>query len=195
MSVILDLINRGGVLVIPLGFCSFIGLVIVFERFIFWFRLKESMDYQSCLNAITTTLLANQDGVSRETSKDLLWKMFQEQSDKPGQWVDSVDGYVAIFLMRAKRGMSVIEWIISTAPMLGILGTILGIIASFKTLGQGGHNPKLVLDGISQALITTAMGLSISVILSGPYAYFQSKMDRRLLEVESLLAKVKSNLI
>lgn len=77
--------------------------------------------------------------------------------------------------------MTVLDTMITVAPLLGIFGTVLGIISSFKMLGAGGiANPKLVTGGIAQALITTATGLGISIITVFPYNYFKSKIENAI---------------
>jgi biopolymer transport protein ExbB len=77
------------------------------------------------------------------------------------------------------RYMPVLDTMITVAPLLGILGTVLGIITSFKMLGSSGiADPKLVTAGIAQALITTATGLAISIIAVIPYNYFKTRIDR-----------------
>ena len=66
---------------------------------------------------------------------------------------------------------------ITVAPLLGILGTVLGIISSFQLLGTSGiADPKLVTSGIAQALITTATGLTISIVTVFPYNYFRARV-------------------
>lgn len=65
--------------------------------------------------------------------------------------------------------MIVLDTMITVAPLLGILGTVIGIISSFKMLGNSGMaDPKLVTGGIAQALITTATGLTISIFTVFP---------------------------
>jgi len=75
----------------------------------------------------------------------------------------------------------VLDTMITVAPLLGIFGTVLGIISSFEILGSGGiADPKLVTGGIAQALITTATGLGISIITVFPYNYFRSRIEHAI---------------
>lgn len=84
-------------------------------------------------------------------------------------------------LQRMNRFMPVLDTMITVAPLLGILGTVLGIISSFKMLGaEGIADPKLVTAGIAQALVTTATGLIISISAVIPYNYFNTRIDRAL---------------
>ncbi|WP_456473207.1 MotA/TolQ/ExbB proton channel family protein [Desulfolithobacter sp.] len=79
------------------------------------------------------------------------------------------------------RFMTLLDTMITVAPLLGIFGTVLGIISSFKMLGSAGiADPKLVTGGIAQALITTATGLAISIITVFPYNYFKSRIEHAI---------------
>jgi biopolymer transport protein ExbB len=74
---------------------------------------------------------------------------------------------------------------ITVAPLLGILGTVVGIIESFEILGSSGINtPKAVTGGIAQALITTASGLAIAIITVFPYNYFNSRIEQAIRIIE-----------
>src|SRR3989338_4500378 len=86
---------------------------------------------------------------------------------------------------RMKRGMAILDTIITFAPLLGILGTVTGIIASFDFLGQAGiEDPKAVTGGIAQALITTATGLTIALATIIPYNYFVVKLEKAARNIE-----------
>ena len=71
------------------------------------------------------------------------------------------------------------------APLLGIFGTVLGIITSFEMLGTAGiQDPKAVTAGVAQALITTATGLGIAILSVFPYNYFNAKVELAALDIE-----------
>jgi biopolymer transport protein ExbB len=82
-----------------------------------------------------------------------------------------------IFSMQ--RFMNILDTIITIAPLLGILGTVVGIIESFDMMGSSGiDHPQAVTGGIAKALITTASGLSIAIITVFPYNYFNTRIQR-----------------
>ena len=89
--------------------------------------------------------------------------------------------------------MMVLSTIISLAPLLGILGTVVGIIDSFEAISKLGTNsPQAVSGGISKALITTAAGLSLSIITLVPYNYFQSRVRIFAAEAERVTTRLFS---
>jgi biopolymer transport protein ExbB len=88
-----------------------------------------------------------------------------------------------IKLMRRYNG--VLDTMITVAPLLGIFGTVLGIITSFEMLGTTGiEQPQAVTAGIAQALITTAAGLGIAILSVFPYNYFNSRVENAALAIE-----------
>ena len=88
-------------------------------------------------------------------------------------------------IKRMKRYLPVLDTLITAAPLLGILGTVIGIIHSFDMLGRAGiQDPQAVTSGIAQALITTAAGLLIAIFTLFPYNYFMSKVEKAASRIE-----------
>jgi biopolymer transport protein ExbB len=86
---------------------------------------------------------------------------------------------------KMKKGMAILDTIITMAPLLGILGTVTGIIISFDFLGKAGvEDPKAVTGGIAQALITTAAGLTVALTTIVPYNYFIVRLERAARNIE-----------
>ena len=88
-------------------------------------------------------------------------------------------------ISRMGRFMGILDTMITVAPLLGILGTVLGIIESFNMLDSFGiENPQAVTGGIAQALITTATGLAIAIVTVFPYNYFNSLIEKAAKTIE-----------
>ena len=82
-------------------------------------------------------------------------------------------------------GQALLDTIITLAPMLGILGTVLGIIDSFEVLSQAGiENPTAVVGGIAEALTTTAAGLCVAVVALLPFNLFRRLQHKEALRLE-----------
>ncbi|MEM0914073.1 MAG: MotA/TolQ/ExbB proton channel family protein [Planctomycetota bacterium] len=95
---------------------------------------------------------------------------------------------------RLERYLPLLSTIITAAPMLGILGTVIGIITSFEALGAPGSagedgslaDPRAVSSGIAEALLSTAAGLTVSLIALFPYNAFRAQVDRTMSRLEML---------
>jgi biopolymer transport protein ExbB len=91
-------------------------------------------------------------------------------------------------LDRLRRGLSVLDTTITVAPMLGILGTVTGIINTFNMLNlEGIENPAAATAGIAEALITTAAGLIVAIACLFPFNFLVSQLKRRTHELEQII--------
>ena len=98
---------------------------------------------------------------------------------------------------RLDRFMVTLSTIITAAPLLGILGTVVGIIQSFRLLSQDTmlSDPREVAGGIATALLTTALGLVVALLTLFPYMLFRSHAGRAIGRMESLIAAAQQGLI
>jgi len=88
-------------------------------------------------------------------------------------------------IKRMRRYLNVLDTLITVSPLLGIFGTVIGIITFFEILGSSGiEHRHLVTAGIAQALITTATGLGIAILAVFPYNYFNSRVEYAVLAIE-----------
>jgi biopolymer transport protein ExbB len=99
--------------------------------------------------------------------------------------VKAMESAAADEIQRMRRFMTILDTMITVAPLLGIFGTVIGIITSFEMLGSDGiDRPQAVTAGVAQALITTATGLGIAILSVFPYNYFNTKVERAALDIE-----------
>ena len=88
-------------------------------------------------------------------------------------------------IKRMNKHLPILDTMITAAPLLGILGTVLGIIHSFDMLGSVGiQDPQAVTSGIAQALLTTAAGLFVAIFTLFPYNYFNAKVEKARIRIE-----------
>jgi biopolymer transport protein ExbB len=187
----LNLILKGGPVMYPLLICSLISLTITIERIIFWSLEKRRMN-RSLLDEMFGEIgngFHEKALTLGKKSKDYLVKIvcFALSHHKSSR-INMLEMAADDEIDRMKRGMAVLDTIITMAPLLGILGTVTGIIVSFDFLGQAGiEDPKAVTGGIAQALITTAAGLIIALATIIPYNYFIVKLERAARNIEKCI--------
>lgn len=188
---------QGGLLMWPLLICSLLLVTVTLERLCYWWRL--SFRFNSAAIDTCLSLLARQQIVAArqeaEKSKDPALVMLNQAFNSPT--IDTIPlllGNAANHqLSRMRRGQSVLDTIITLAPMLGILGTVIGIIQSFQVLGGSNiDDPAAVIGGIAQALVTTAAGLSVAVMALLPFNYFRSKVQEQALRLEQVGSHVEA---
>ena len=178
---IYELMQNGGPVMWPLLACSLVVVTVLGERLLFWAQIRKKRDRR----LLDEVLHLAESGD---------WERIREKSRGCGDHVirvlsvgilhrhydmgKAMEAEARHLVQKMSRYMTLLDTMITVAPLLGIFGTVLGIISSFKMLGSGGiADPKLVTGGIAQALITTAAGLGISIITVFPYNYFKSRIE------------------
>lgn len=184
----LELFRSGGPLMYPLLACSLIMLTVVIERAIFWLmvdyhRRRELVDEVLELSrrgqweTIREKVAGSRDYVIRVLISGILHREFS-----PTKAMEAAAGDE---LKKMRRYMGALDTMITVAPLLGILGTVVGIINSFEMIGSVGiEAPQAVTAGIAQALITTAAGLSIAIFAVFPYNYFNARVENAARSIE-----------
>lgn len=192
---ILQMIKDGGLLMIPIGVCSFILFVFVFERFISLRRARVIP--KPFVNRFLEQLQEGQ--IDREEALELCEKnrspvaevfaaavarwgkpaveMEQAIIDEGERVTNGLRSYLRLF-----NGISTIS------PLLGLLGTVLGMIRAFNAIATADAmgRPELLAGGISQALLTTAAGLSVAIPAIIAYLFFVSRVDRLIMDIDAL---------
>ena len=183
-----DLFHKGGIVMYPLVACSVISLTVILERTLFWVRKKKETDNRLIdhvlelartrrYEEIKTSTHGSADYVVRVLVCGLVHRQFSLAKAMEMAAIEEIK--------RMKRYLPVLDTMITAAPLLGILGTVIGIIHSFDMLGKAGiQDPQAVTGGIAQALLTTAAGLLIAIFTLFPYNYFMSKVERAGIRIE-----------
>ncbi len=183
-----QIIVSGGPVMWPLVACSLVVATVILERIFFWlslerYRNRKLMDRILSLaesgnwNEVREQAKESQDHVIRILVVGILHRDYD--------MARAMEAETEVVMQRMQRFMPVLDTMITVAPLLGILGTVLGIISSFNMLGtEGIADPKLVTSGIAQALLTTAGGLIISIVALIPYNYFNTRIDRAIHVIE-----------
>ena len=197
-------IFRSSWLMIPLGICSILALAIIIERFIslrviearadrFMMRTREilrgseprKIDKILALCEMTSSPPARilEAGVRR---KDL----GREETKEAIQDAGSVE------IPHVERYLRILGTVVTIAPLLGLLGTVVGMIRVFNVIAiQGVGDPGALAGGIREALYTTAVGLSIAIPSLVFYNYFRHRTDRLIRKLEGVASEFMDSLI
>ena len=174
-----EALRLGGWVMYPLSALAVIALAIMIERALVLLRyasvprsVRASDDFSGLPQAhvyrrITTTL--------------------HETAHQPQWWAEAqIEAVAAQIDRELKRRLWVLETIVTAAPLLGLLGTIVGMMHSFQLIGGNGRvNPTGVTGGVAQALIATAVGLVIALAALFAFNYLARHTDNLIDELES----------
>ena len=184
----LDIFVSGGPVMYPLLACSIIVMTVIIERIFFWIGMDMNRDKKLVDQVLELCRTADWELIREKTagSKDFIIKiLITGILHREFSMAKAMESAAAEEIKRMQKYMTVIDTMITVAPLLGIFGTVIGIILSFEALGSVGiEHPQAVTSGIAQALITTAAGLGIAILSVFPYNYFNSRIEKAALEIE-----------
>jgi biopolymer transport protein ExbB len=190
--------EEGGILMVPLLLCSLVSVTVIFERIYFWvrfsYRHRDEIleEFFAAVGEGGTPRLGTKAQPGELACSDARVEILMEALQSASNDLQSsLRLGILERIETMKRGMTVLDTIITMAPLLGILGTVVGIIASFEAIGmEGSPAPKMVSMGIAQALVTTAAGLVIAIGTLVPYNYFHSRVSGFMCEMERLSSRL-----
>ena len=170
--------------------CLILGLAIALERII---TLNlATVDTKALLKRIEGAVRAGDVGKAKSICKATrgpVASIFTQGFLRIGESIDSIEksivSYGSVEMGKLEKGMVWVSLFISLAPMLGFLGTVIGMVNAFDAIAAAGDvSPSLVADGIKIALITTVGGLIVAIILQLFYNYLVAKIDSIVNEME-----------
>ena len=186
--------QRGGVVMWPLLACSLLALTVVIERAIVLARFKRRS--RAGAAAVEEMLARLQQGQPEEAialgraagTGPVAALLAEGLRLRDFGLEESLQTAAGRLLDTLRRGFSVLDTIITLGPMLGILGTVTGIIRSFHMLSASGvRDPAAVTGGIAEALLTTAAGLIVAIGALIPFNYFVSALRRHARDLEQAI--------
>ncbi len=183
-----DFFIKGGVVMYPLLACSLITLTVILERAFFWAREHLRRDQRLVDEVLELCRHGRWESVREQVtgSKDYVIRILVSGIlHREFSMAKAMESAASEEISRMRQYMVVLDTMITVAPLLGIFGTVIGIIISFDLLGSGAiRDPQAVTAGISQALITTASGLAIAIFSVFPFNYFNSKAEKAARTIE-----------
>ncbi len=192
----LDMIYEGGIMMIPLFLCSILVVTIAFER---GFSLRR----KKVIKSETVWVVENvsgKDDINKALSQcrncndafsNIINATLTSFVDNPHDIKEYVEEQGRIEVRRLEKRLVILETIAGIAPLLGLLGTVLGMIEVFDGISiEGITRTASLSSGISEALITTVAGLSIGIFALVFYNYFTNKAEDFVLEIEHYSARL-----
>lgn len=183
-----DFLLSGGVFMVPIALCSFVGIAVCIHRAL-------TLRWSAVMPLELRPSLARLEQVIREGGAARVLAELR-RSESPtgrigrvalsGEYSNRDEAETAVVatareqMVKLENGMGVLEVVITIAPLLGLLGTVSGLVGVFATLGagEGDADPALIARGIAEALNTTIAGLVVAVIMVIFHSYFTRRIER-----------------
>lgn len=191
----LDLVNKGGLVVWPILFCSLVGTTIFFERLLRYRKfLKRRENHNDIFQLIhdgqfsqVRDIIRNGNPSPSAAKRIIFEALTVDEPDRETVEMVLLHG-VDREIQSLSRYLSTLGVLGSTAPLLGLLGTVLGMIKAFIVVENmgGSVNASVLAGGIWEAMLTTALGLTVAI----PLLFFHNHLEGRLHTIQEYLEEV-----
>lgn len=205
MQSVWDYVVKGGILMIPIGICSLLTVTLITERLTSLRR--QRIVPKAFLPALKKSI--KEDGFDRKKLLTVCKKYRSPAANvmtmaikRLGMPLEVIERHIEesgmreqLKLRRFLRGLSVIA---AVSPLLGLLGTIFGMIEAFQTVADSGDamgQAEMLATGIYQAMVTTAAGLIVAIPALLGYHFIAARVDRLVVEMDSVAAEFIEELI
>ncbi|HTH20068.1 MAG TPA: MotA/TolQ/ExbB proton channel family protein [Candidatus Udaeobacter sp.] len=185
---LIDQFRKGGPVMWPILIVSIVALTVVLERCIWWsgrwFR-RDPKRIEKVFTAIENGDTAEASRLSRGSRDPVLRMLWNGLNHQHSSLEAALQVAAGIEIKRAGRFLVVMDTLVTLAPLLGLLGTITGLIRSFSFLGNEELAVQAVTGGIAEALIATACGLGIAIFALIPFNFFTSRVSNLEFELQT----------
>lgn len=187
-----EILVKGGVLMVPILLASIVSLALIIERALFWRRQKGCEKILDILKEAEAGGFEKASVMCDEVDSPVARVLKAGLANRGGGAALAMEAEAMGEVREMNRYLSALDTIITLAPLLGLLGTIVGMIGSFGVIAEAGlTKPLAVTGGISEALIATAAGIIVAVLTLVPHNFFQSKAERTTAEIERYATRLE----
>jgi biopolymer transport protein ExbB len=194
-NVVIDYFLKGGPIMYPILIVAIVAVCVVGERTFWWLRLNMRRDpdtLEKVLAAMENGDFKAASGQAKDSDDPvvrMVWHGLNHYQHSSLQGALQVAA--GIELQKAGRFLTVMDTLVTLAPLLGLLGTVTGLMKSFQAIGGEELAVQKITGGIGEALIATMCGLAIAIIALIPFNFFTSKTSRLQFELETAATNVE----
>jgi biopolymer transport protein ExbB len=193
-NALVELFLKGGPIMWPIGVLTLFSVAVIVERLWWWFLLSRNRN-ADMLDRVLSSLEAGNAGDALklcEGSQDPVLRVISAGiTHRHASLQGALQAAAGVEIKRAGRFLTAMDTIITLAPLLGLLGTVTGIMGSFSSIGGSELAVEKVTGGIGEALIATAFGLGIAIVTLIPYNWFHSLVASLQHDIETAANNVE----
>ena len=195
MAQVLAVIVKGGIVMIPLLICSLISLALTIERILFWAKLKSREVLREILTHVEQGEFDQALKLGKTSQQPIARVMAAGIAHRNPAPAKAMEAAAQAEIPALKRRLGVLDTIVTLAPLLGLLGTVVGMIGSFDVMADVGiGQPHAITGGVAEALIATATGLLIAILTLVSYNYFTARAEREMDQMEHFSSSLELQL-
>ncbi len=188
--------EQTGIMKWPLGLCLVIGILVIIWKF--FSLMMTSIAIRKVLREVDGLLADHRINEALEVCREsnspaanILYAGLERHEEGTERVMKAIENQGLIELSKLEKGLVVLATLANIAPLLGFLGTVIGMIIAFQSIEAAGEvEATLVAGGIKVALLTTAAGLTIAIPVSIGHNYFVSRIDSIVIDMEESAQKM-----
>lgn len=193
-NTLVDLFHKGGPIMWPIIVVTFFAIAIIAERSWWWLQLARARKPEVLEQVLTALDQGNAEQAQQlcaNTSDPVLRVLHAGITHRHASITSALQAAAGIEIKHAGRFLTAMDTIITLAPLLGLLGTVTGIMGSFQSIGGSELAVEKVTGGIGEALIATAFGLGIAIVTLIPYNWFHAKVASLQHDIETAASNLE----
>ncbi len=187
---------KGGWMMLPIALCSLVAVTIIIDRYFFFRRIRAANRAEEVIGLVRKRQIEEAIRIIDEiegTRNGLpIMKVLYVGITDPFEPGGAMEAAAVTEVSVMKRGLAALDTIITLSPLLGLLGTIIGMINAFNVMASAGlGQPHAVTGGVAEALVCTAAGISVAVVTLIPYNYFLTRVERETDVIETTATRLE----
>lgn len=178
----------------PIALCALVAVAVVGERAFWWMREAARRDprkLEEVLAALDNGDMPAACKLAQDSRDPVVRMIYSGLNHAHTSLQGALELGAGIELERAGRFLTVMDTLVTLAPLLGLLGTVTGLMRAFMSVGSAELSVVSVTGGIGEALIATACGLGIAIVSLVPYNFFSARVARLEFELEAAATNVE----
>ena len=182
---LVSILIKGGPVMVPLFFCSVISLALTIERIMFWTKLKSKDVLRQILALVENGEFEQALKLGKASGQPIARVLAAGVAHRNPAPAKAMEAAAQAEIPVLKNRLGILDTIVTLAPLLGLLGTVVGMISSFDIMSETGMGqPHAITGGVAEALIATATGLLIAILTLVAYNYFTARAEREMDQME-----------
>src|SRR5208283_6099234 len=193
-NIVFNFLIKGGPVMAPILICALVAVAVVGERSFWWLRESRRRDpkkLEQILAALENGDVTAAIQIAKDSPDPIIRMIYRGLNHVHTSMQGALQLAAGIELERAGRFLTVMDTLVTLAPLLGLLGTVTGLMRAFLSVGSAELSVVNVTGGIGEALIATACGLGIAIFSLVPFNIFTGKVTELQFELETAATNVE----
>ncbi len=193
-NIVFQFFDKGGPIMWPILLSAIVAIAVVGERAFWWCRESTKRDpkkMEQVLAALENSDIPAATKIAEGSEDPVIRMIYRGLNHVHTSLQGALQLAAGIELKRAGRFLTVMDTLVTLAPLLGLLGTVTGLMRAFLNIGSAELSVSAVTGGIGEALIATACGLGIAIFALIPYNFFSSRLTQLQFDLETAATNVE----